>query len=72
MFCEEIKHRMCYTVYKLTAAIALNVIKKEVESRTSQKHECINRRISYLNKYICKLANTSLTELLSISHVTCR
>lgn len=27
MFCEEIKHRMCYIVFKLTATVSLNVIK---------------------------------------------
>ena len=37
MFCEEIKHRMCYTVYKLTATIALNVIKKKRRRRRSGK-----------------------------------
>lgn len=38
MFCEEIKHRPCYTVEKLTAPIPLAVIKKR-KKKSGERRE---------------------------------
>lgn len=37
MFCEEIKHRTWYTVFKLTATVPLNVIKSGKQKAGAQK-----------------------------------
>lgn len=73
MFCEEIKHRPCYTVEKLTAPIPLAVIKKKKwRAERAEKRESRNWRTLYLNNYSRRFGYKNLTNVLSSSHVTCR